>query len=155
MNLVKEYKGVKIFVSPEGEFYCDTIANSNDYKKKNFSSSKLQSIEKAIDNFKGEEIDGNSYYDILPHINCLKKLKVVRKVGSRLFFNDGTDTSFHSKRQLYPASIEEKQEFKDLQKLLEELNENQEEISRISAIDRKLRERANEIIRKFSKVTVN
>ena len=51
MNLVKEHKGVKIFVSIQGEFYCDANTNSNDYKKKTFVSTKLQSIEKAIDDF--------------------------------------------------------------------------------------------------------
>jgi hypothetical protein len=114
MNLVKEHKGVKIFVSIQGEFYCDANLNSNDYKNKTFVSTKLQSIEKAIDDFKGQEIDGNRYYDIAVYNTTLTPLRIVRQVGNRLFFNDGTDTSNYSRKTLYPKNVDEKQEFKDL-----------------------------------------
>ena len=123
MNLVKEHKGVKIFVSIQGEFYCDANTNSNDYKKKTFVSTKLQSIEKAIDDFKGQEIDGNIYYDIAVYNTTLTPLRIVRQVGNRLFFDDGTDTSNYSRRNLYPKSIDEKQEFKDLELLFEKLKD--------------------------------
>lgn len=85
MNLVKEYKGLKIFVSNRGEFYCDVNTNSNDYKKKSFVSTKLQSIEKAIDEFNGQEIDGNRYYDIAVYNTTITPLKIVKCVGNRFF----------------------------------------------------------------------
>lgn len=66
MNLVKEHKGVKIFVSIQGEFYCD-----------------------------------------------------------------GTDTSNYSRKSLYPKVIDEKQEFKDLEVLFEQLKENQKKFNKL------------------------
>ncbi len=155
MNLVKEHKGVKIFVSIQGEFYCDANTNSNDYKNKTFVSTKLQSIEKAIDDFKGQEIDGKSYYDIAVYNTTLTPLKVIRQVGSRLFFDDGTDTSNFSRKALYPNSINEKQEFKDLEIIFEQLRENQKEINKLYEIQKKLRVEADNKLRFMSKVTVS
>lgn len=155
MNLVKEHKGVKIFVSIQGEFYCDANTNSNDYKKKTFVSTKLQSIEKAIDDFKGQEIDGNRYYDIAAHNITLTPLRIVRQVGNRLFFDDGTDTSNYSRKSLYPKLVDEKQEFKDLELLFEQLKENQKEINKLYDIQKQLRAEADKKLRRLSKVTVS
>lgn len=155
MNLVKEHKGVKIFVSIQGEFYCDTNTNSNDYKKKTFVSAKLQSIEKAIDDFKGQEIDGNSYYDIAVSTTTLTPLRIVRQVGNRLFFDDGTDTSNYSRKLLYPKVIDEKQEFKDLEFLFCQLKEKQKEINNLYEIQKQLRAEADKKLSCLSKVTVS
>ena len=152
MNLVKEHKGVKIFVSIQGEFYCDANTNSNDYKKKTFVSTKLQSIEKAIDDFKGQEIDGNRYYDIAN--TTLTPLRIVRQVGNRLFFDDGTDTSNYSRKSLYPKVVDEKQEFKDLELLFDQLKENQKEINKLYEVQKQLRSEADKKLRCLSKVTV-
>ena len=154
MNLVKEHKGVKIFVSIQGEFYCDANTNSNDYKKKTFASTKLQSIEKAIDDFKGQEVDGNRYYDIAVYNTTLTPLRIVRQVGNRLFFDDETDTSNYSRKSLYPKVVDEKQEFKDLESLFEQLKENQKEINKLYEIQKQLRAEADKKLRCLSKVTV-
>lgn len=155
MNQVKEYKGVKIFVSTQGEFYCDANTNSSDYKKKTFVSTKLQSIEKAIDDFKGQEIDGNRYYDIAVYNTTLTPLRIVSRVGSRLFFDDGTDTSNYSRKSLYPKSVDEKQEFKDLELLFEQLKENQKEINKLYEIQKQLRLEADKKLRCLLKVTIS
>lgn len=155
MNLVKEYKGVKIFVSTLGEFYCDAIKNSNDYKVKTFSSNKLQSIEKAIDDFKGQEIDGNEYYEIESYKSKVTPLKVVRKVGSRLFFNDGTDSSNYSRRHLYPKNVDEKQEFVDLVKLFAQIKVNTDEIDKLYEINRRLKANADAKLRCLPQVAVS
>ena len=155
MNLVKEYKGVKIFVSIKGEFYCNVNTNSNDYKNKTFVSIKLQSIEKAIDDFKGQEIDGNRYYDIAVYNTTLTPLRIVRQVGTRLFFDDGTDTSNYSRKSLYPKSVDEKQEFKDFELLFEQLKENQKEINKLYEIQKQLRAEADKKLGCLSKVTVS
>ena len=155
MNLVKEYKGVKIFVSAQGEFYCDAISNSNDYKKKTFVSIKLQSIEKAIDNFQGQEIEGNSYYEIAAYTPTMKLLKIVRQVGDRLFFNDGTDTSNYQRKELYPKSIDETKEFKDIEVLFEQLKENQKEISKLYEVQKQLTAEVNKKLKYFSKIKVS
>ena len=139
MNLVKEYKRVKIFVSHKGEFYCDANKNSNDYRNKTFVSKKLESLEKAIDNFKGQKIDGNKYYDITVYNTTIKPLKVVQQIGNRFFFDDGTDTAHYSRGTLYPESIDTTQEFKDLELLLEQIKETQNKVSQLKAeADKKL-----------------
>ena len=155
MNLVKEHKGVKIYVSIQGEFYCDANTNSNDYKKKTFASTKLQSIEKAIDDFKGQEVDGNRYYDIAVYNTTLTPLRIVRQVGNRLFFDDETDTSNYSRKSLYPKVVDEKQEFKDLESLFEQLKENQKEINKLYEIKKQLRAEADKKLKGLSKVTVS
>jgi hypothetical protein len=155
MNLVKEHKGVKIFVSIQGEFYCDANTNSNDYKKKTFVSTKLQSIEKAIDDLKGQEIDGNRYYYIVVYNTTLTPLRIVRQVGDRLFFDDGTDTSDYSRKSLYPKVVDEKQEFNDLELLFEQLKENQKEINNLHEVQKQLRAEADKKLSCFSKVTVS
>ncbi len=155
MNLVKEHKGVKIFVSIQGEFYCDANTNSNDYKKKTFVSTKLQSIEKAIDDFKGQEIEGNKYYDIDVYNTTITPLKIVRQVGNRLFFDDGTDTSNYSRKSLYPKVVDEKQEFKDLVVLFEQLKENQKEINKLYEVQKQLRAESDKRLRLMSKVAVS
>lgn len=120
-NFVKKYNGVHIYVSPEGEFYCDVKNNSSNYYQKTFNSLKLQSIEKAIDNYSGgSEIDGKVYYDICRHSMSVKRLKVVKKVGERIFFNDGKDSSDWSRKDLYPREIEKTETFKRLKQLQKE-----------------------------------
>ena len=155
MNLVKEYKGVKIFVSVQGECYCDVNTNSNDYKKKTFVSTKLQSIEKAIDDFKMQKIDGNRYYDIKVYNTTLTALKIVGRVGNRLFFDDGTDTSDYSRKSLYPKVVDETQEFKDLELLFNKLKENEKEIIKLYEVEKQLRAEADKKLKSLSKVTVS
>jgi len=152
MNLVKEYKGVKIFVSFEGKFYCDANTNSNDYKKKTFVSTKLLSIEKAIDNFKGQRICGDEYYDITLHNETLKPLQVISRVGDRLFFDDGTDTSDFIRISLYPKSIDSKPEFQDLKLIFSQIKENQKEINKLYENQKQLRLEAEKKIVTFKKV---
>ena len=156
MNQVKEHKGVKIFVSTQGEFYCDANTNSSDYKKKTFVSTKLQSIEKAIDDFKGQEIEnGKQYYEIAVYSTLLYPLKIVRQVGNRLFFDDGTDTSNYSRKALYPKSVDETQSFKDLELLFEQLKENQKETNKLNEIQKQLRAEADKKLKMLSKVAVS
>lgn len=128
MSLVKNYRGVDIYVSPEGEFYCDVKFNSSKYHQKTVNSFKLLSIEKAIDGYKGEEIDGNSFYVIEPHSNDFKKIKVIKRIGNRLFFDDETDTSMWSRRDLYDESIENHPCFEEIKKSYDVILENARKI---------------------------
>jgi len=114
MKLVEEYKGVKIFITNNNEFYCDAIENSDIYRNKTFKSYKLESIEKEIDLFKEDVVDGNEYYEINIHNTSLKLLKVTNKVDRRLFFDDGTDTNSYTRTSLYPKKIEKTKAFKQL-----------------------------------------
>lgn len=155
MNLVKEYKGVKIFVSIQGEFYCDAISNSNDYKKKTFASAKLTSIEKAIDDFSGQDLDGNSYYEITTYNQKMSKIKIVKKVGDRLFFDDGTDTSNTSRRLLYHSKIEESPLFQEIKGIFNELAECQQEINKLYKHQTLLKAEAEKKLKNLSKVKVS
>jgi hypothetical protein len=153
MSLVKEYNGVKIFVSQNGEFYCDVIANTNDYKNKTFGSFKLQSVESAIDNYDGRVVDGNEYYDIQESI--LLPLKVTSRVGNRLFFNDNTDTSHYNRKKLYPKSIETTPEFKELEIIFKKINDTNIQIKKLYDQKYKLYADAGLKINTFSKVIVS
>ena len=85
----------------------------------------------------------------------LTPLRIVRKVGNRLFFDDGTDTSHYSRKALYPKSVDEKQEFKDLEILFEQLKENQKEINKLYEVQKQLRAEADKKLKCLSKCSVS
>lgn len=154
-NTVKEYKGVNIYVSTLGKFYCDAINNSNDYNDKTFISDRLQSIEKAIDKFNGQGIDnGNQFYDIVIYNTKINLLKIVKKIGTRLFFDNGEDTSHYSLQRLYPKSVDKTQHFKEIELYIKGIKENQEKISKLAEIQRGLKSKAESHLRLLSKVIV-
>ena len=127
MSLVKEYKGVKIFVNYKGEFYCDAKNNSNDYNKKTFNSHKLQNIEKAIDTYEGEIENGEQFYHISVYEYTITLLTVVKKVGDRLFFDNGTNSINYSSGNLRPKSFDETEEYSKLVSIFERLIENKKQ----------------------------
>lgn len=92
MQLLKNYKGVDIYVTSEGEFYCNPNNNSKDYNQKIFHSEKFPSIEKAIDGFKNEITNGREVYEIIPYSNKFKLLKEVSNLGKISFFDDGSNS---------------------------------------------------------------
>jgi len=145
---------VQIFVSTQGEFYCDANTNSNIYKNKTFSSVKLQSIEKAIDDFQGQKVDGNSYYDIAVYNTTLKLLKVTSRVGNRYFFDDGTDSSMHSRKTLYPKSVDQTKEFADLDLIFKEIRQNEKEIKDLYEAQKIMRKKAEDKLRFLQKVNI-
>ena len=110
---VRDYKGVNIFIDINGTFFCDCINNSNILENKTFNSDKLTSIIKAIDNFKGNEIN-EIFYKLNYYPIKIEKFKATSKVGNRLLFNDGTDSESYSRKNLYKENISKKEEFKKL-----------------------------------------
>ena len=155
MILIKEYKGVKIYVSTDGEFYCNPSTNSNELKNKTFGSTKLPSIEKAIDEFTGTPIEnGNTYYDIPFYYYNPKPLKVVKQIGTRLFFDDGTDSSMSSRKSLYPKSIDETKDFQKIKELSEEIDSIQKEINALTDKQHQLRTEADKKLKNLFKVIV-
>ena len=72
-----------------------------------------------------------------------------------MFFDDGTDTSNYSRKSLYPKAVDEKQEFKDLKLLFDQLKENQKEINNLYEIQKQLRVEADKKLRYLSKVIVS
>ena len=116
-------------------------------KRKLLRQQNCSQLKKAIDDFKGQEIDGNRYYDIAVYNTTLTPLRIVRQVGNRLFFDDGTDTSNYSRKSLYPKAVDEKQEFKDLELLFDQLKENQKEINKLYEVQKQLRAEADKKIK--------
>lgn len=148
-NLVKEYKGVKIYITTEGRFFCDCISNSNEFSKKTFDSEKLQSIEKAIDNFEGASVD-ESYYLLSVYPLSATKLKAKSKVGNRILFSDGTKSDDWNRRGVKKASlIEDKEEFKKLLNLAELYKELAKEIADLTKQQHDIAKRGKELIDKL------
>ena len=153
--MVKEYKGVNIYVNPQGEFYCDVVKNSDQFKNKTFSSYKLPSLEKAIDEYSGKELaTGEYYYEINIYNGDIKKLTVISKVGNRIFFDDGSDTSMYTRKQLYPSSIEESKGYISIIEFARKIAENQEEINRLNKINEGYRSNISLIISSTTRVSV-
>lgn len=153
--MVKEYKGVNIYVNTSGEFYCDVVKNSDKFKNKSFSSYKLPSLEKAIDEYSGSELaTGEYYYEVNRHNGDIKKLTVISKVGNRVFFDDGTDTSNSTRRELYPSLIEQSEAYVSVIELSNKIKENQEEINRLNKINDGYRLKIGEGLNQIRRVTV-
>lgn len=153
MALLKEYKGVRIFVNDKGEFYCNPITNDGVYNLKMFSSVKVASIEAAIDEYGGEDIvNGNQYYSIETHANELKLLTVIRRVGSRLFFDDGTDTAMYSRRELYPKEIDQQLGFAQFAEMISQMKDMSAEIQRLLTERSGITKKAQAALASFRKV---
>jgi hypothetical protein len=156
MNVLKVYKGVKICVSEQGEFFCDVKKNSENFKDNTFKSLKLTSIESAIDQFKGEpEEQPTSYYLIEVWQLIFQKITSTKHIGSRVFFDDGTDSSRHDRKQLYPENIDQTEEFKNLRDILTQMDRNQKEAQRLYDLNKDLRSLADTILRQFKKVNIS
>ena len=89
---VKNYKGIDIYITPNGEFYADFYGNSGEYHRRTINSKKMSSIEKAIDDFGSEKID-KIYYQPDTFQVKIKEIRVIGKIGSVLILNDGTKTA--------------------------------------------------------------
>lgn len=123
MTKVNTYKGVDIYINPQGDFYCNPSTNTGNYLNKVFSSSKFDSILKSIDSYTGEVQDGEEYYDI--NINTYTPvttlIKVVRKVGNLLFFDNNTNSMHMLKSRLFPKEVKDNPKLKEIETAIEEL----------------------------------
>ena len=156
MSKVKDYNGVTIYVSFDGVFYCDPVKNSPDFKDKVFHSEKMGSVEKAVDNYEGAKLkSGATFYDIQSHNMSITKLKVVSQVGSRLFFNDGTNSSQHNRQSLFPESIADTPAFTQLMANALESNSINADIRMLRAKEGLLRTQTERLLISFPKVKTN
>jgi len=146
---VREYKGVNIFITTDGTFFCDCINNSNILENKTFNSNKLTSIIKAIDSFKGNEIN-ETFYKLNHYPVKIEKFKATSKVGNRLLFDDGTDSESYSKRGLYKKTISKKEEFKKLLLLEKEEQRIYKEKAILEKELKKIRDEAKYLISKIN-----
>lgn len=156
MSKVKDYKGVTIYVNFDGVFYCDPVKNSPDFKDKVFHSEKMGSVEKAVDNYEGAKLkDGATFYDIQSYNMSITKLKVISHVGSRLFFNDGTNSTQCNRQSLFPESITDTPTFSQLMANALESNGIKANIKILQAKEALLRTQTEKLISRFSKVKTN
>ena len=149
MAQVKEYCGVIIYVNPDGQFYCDPVNNSDNFKNKLFVSDKISSIEKAINNFEGSKKEDIEEFYHINYDGTIKKLKVISQVGTRKFFDDGTDTTHMSRTKLHPKTIETSDYFPKLLELGKENEELNEKVMGIYKEQAKVREKISEILNTF------
>lgn len=107
---VTEYNGVTIHLNvTTGEYFCDCVTNSNLYINKTFHSTDLHKIKKAIDNYNAPPIENGEEwirFNVWSE-KPIQHLKVVKKVGSYLFFDDGTDSKKESQfnKTLYKREV--------------------------------------------------
>lgn len=151
--LVKEHKGVKIYLNESGMFYCNVVNNTDDFRNKTFESEKLKSIEKAINDHGGiKMINNDYYYDIDVHLLKITKLTPVKHVGDLIFFDDGRN-NMHNKR-LYPASIENSEEFKQINNCFNHIKNIGDEIRELNDSKYELMITIQSCLKKFIKVDV-
>jgi len=148
-NFVKEYKGVVIYITTEGLFFCDCINNSEFLNNKTFSSEKLQSIEKAIDNFEGNK-QTKIYYRLTQYPLTINTFISKSQVGNRIIFTDGTDSTCFNRLGIVESSLLDNNadfiKLKELVKIEKQLNK---QIFELNDKIRKNREEGTNLIKKL------
>lgn len=154
MTAVKEYKGVNIYVTQDGVFYCDCIDNSSDFKKATFKSEKLLSIERGIDSYEGSKPEEKYWYEIHEHIPIIKKKQLAGVRGHLPLFKDRTVVNSYS--TFYHESIENNPYFAQLVDLQNQVTELRNAAQELYKKESKLREEFSRILDncKIQKVNV-
>lgn len=156
MEFIKEYKSVFIYQHiPTGEYYCDAKYNSSNYKNNTHIGNKIQHIERAINDCKGYIVDDIiQYYAVEVYEPKIELLRVVKRLGKHLYFDDGTSTKYKNRERLYSKSIEEEQDFKILLSLLDTSKEIVLELNRLNKVHRILSLNINQELSKYKKVSI-
>ena len=144
MTAVKEYKGVNIYVTQDGVFYCDCIDNSSDFKKATFKSEKLLSIEKGIDSYEGSKPEEKYWYEIHPHVPVINKKELSGIVGHLPVFKDRTVVNSYS--TFYHESIENNPCFAQLIDLQNQVKELRDAAQELYKKESRLREEFSRIL---------
>ena len=105
-NLIKEHKGVKIYVNHTGEFYCNTKDDKPGFQFKTNSSEKLSSLEKFIDTLNSEEVKHEvDYYEInIYRFPVVRVLQSSKRIGNKIYFKNGEE-HFIKNLKLIPISL--------------------------------------------------
>lgn len=145
MGPITVYNGIEIYLTVDGEFYCNPDTNSSNYEDKLLVSTELLNIKRNIDNFYGERIiNGDRYYIISVSNTSIKPVQIVRRHGDNIHFDNGTDTDRHySMRTLHPSYVDSQPEFKDLKVILDKLKETELELERLEVLMQQLTDEAN------------
>ena len=156
MEFIKEYKGVFIYHNTlKNEYYCDAKYNSSNYENNTYIGSKIQHIERAINDCEGYVVDDIiQYYAVEVYVPKIKLLQVVKRLGKHLYFDDGTSTKDKNRERLYPKSIDEEQDFKILLSLLDTSKEIVLELNRLNKAHRVLSLNINQELSKYKKVSI-
>ena len=156
MEFIKEYKGVFIYHNTlKNEYYCDAKYNSSNYENNTHIGNKIQHIERAINDCYGYVVgDVIQYYAVEVYEPKIELLRVVKRLGKHLYFDDGTSTKDKTRERLYPKSIDEEQDFKILLSLLDTSKEIVLELNRLNKAHRILSLNINQELSKYKKVSV-
>ena len=156
MEIVKEYKGVNIYHDTvKNEYYCDAKYNSSKYEDKTHTGSKVQHIERAINDCEGYPVEDIVQYYVIDVINpSITLLQVVKRLGKHLYFNDDTSTKQKDRYRLYPKSIDEEPEFKTLLSLIDKSKEVVTNMYDLGKIYRVLTSDIKQELSKYKRVSI-
>lgn len=156
MKPIKEYKGVFIYHNTfKNEYYCDAKYNSSNYENKTHIGNKIQHIERAINDCEGYVVeDIIQYYAVEVYEPKIELLRVVKRLGKHLYFDDGTSTKDKTRERLYPKSIDTEPDFKTLLSLLDTSKEIVSELNRLNKAHRVISLTINQELSKYKKVSI-
>lgn len=156
MKPIKEYKGVFIYHNTfKNEYYCDAKYNSSNYENKTHIGNKIQHIERAINDCEGYVVeDIIQYYAVEVYEPKIELLRVVKRLGKHLYFDDGTSTKDKNRERLYPKSIDTEPDFKTLLSLLDTSKEIVSELNRLNKAHRVISLTINQELSKYKKVSI-
>ena len=156
MEPIKEYKGVFIYHNTlKNEYYCDAKYNSSNYENNTHTGNKIQHIERKINDCEEYVVDDIiQYYAVEVYEPKIELLRVVKRLGKHLYFDDGTSTKDKNRERLYPKSIDTEPDFKILLSLLDTSKEIVLELNRLNKAHRILSLNINQELSKYKKVSV-
>ena len=156
MEKLKEKKGVNIYHNTmKNEYYCDAKYNLSKYENNTHTGSKIQHIERAINDCEGYPVEDIIQYYVIETIDpSITLLQVVKRLGKHLYFDDDTSTKQKSRERLYPKSIDEEPEFKTLLSLIDKSKEVVDNMYDLGKIYRILTLNINQELSKYKKVSV-
>ncbi len=156
MSPVTVYNGIEIYLTVDGEFYCNPDTNSSNYEDRRLTNTKLSSIKSYIDDCYGVRIHiGNRYYVISISNTSIRPVQVVRQYRDNLYFDDGTNTDhYYSMRMIHPEYVDKQPEFEDLKIILDKIKEVELELERLEELKERLIGEANEKLERLPMVDV-
>lgn len=156
MSPVTVYNGIEIYLTVDGEFYCNPDTNSSNYDDAKLIYTKLSGIKEYIDECYGIRIHiGNRYYVISVSNTSIRPVQVVRQYNDDIYFDDGTDTGHnYSMRMIHPEYVDKQPEFEDLKIILDEIKEIELEIEDLEELKEQFITEANAKLERLPMVDV-
>lgn len=152
MVFLKNYNGVKIEVSENGEFHCDIIMNLPFGRSEHFFFNQLEDLEGKIDEVinSRKDINYESIYIAISNSEPeIREIKIESILGNKIFYNDGSNSGYYSRKLVVDEEFLSNPDFIELKKIIRELDLKEVELNSIYNKLEDLNMRYQSIVKKY------